>query len=416
VIAGVLLALTGPSLLGAEGLRLAWRTASTTDHFWVTRNAVYTLDRTKAGIRLTARDLRTGAPRWTLPLTGTLADVYARGESFLSSNFPPDATTGVRTNVLDRQGGLPRLAYPTAALPLVYLGSRVAVLIDRDPAVPPDPDADGRTRAMGLDWTHVVTAVDLDTGRPRWRMRLPAGVRWALPGVRTSGEGIAGLPAGQDWMVTSSAGGEVVVRDVDGAAVLSRRALGPLRQESYVAALADAVVVRRDDGDRATLDAYEPATLAPRWRFVPPVVDAEPVGCEPLLCLADTRSVWIVDPRDGRTIWRPTGPLLRPGPAGRVVVTGYGNKVVLFDTRRARALRAGPGWRVVDYGAHTRSVVVVRVQATGAADLGLLDVATGEARRLGRVSLWSPTAHCLPAGGHVACGDDTQLRVWRIDA
>jgi hypothetical protein len=416
VMAGVLVALTGPALLGAEVLRLAWRITATTDHFWVTENAVYTLDRAEARIRLTARDLRTGAPRWTLPLTGTLADVYARGESFLSSNFPPDATTGVRTNVLSRQGGLPRLAYPTAALPLVYLGSRVALLIDRDPAVPPDPDADGRTRAMGLDWTHVATTIDLDTGRPRWRMRLPAGVRWALPGVRTSGEGIVGLPPGQDWMVTSSTDGEVVVRDLDSAAVLSRRTFGALRQESYVAALADAVVVRLDDGDRASLDAYEPATLRPRWRFVPPVVDAEPVGCEPLLCLADTRSVWIVDPRDGRTIWRPTGPLLRPGPAGRVVVTGYGNQVVLFNTRRARTLGAEPGWRVVDYGAHTRSVVVVRVQTTGAGDLGLLDVGTGEARRLGRVNRWSPMAHCLHAGGRVACGDDALLRVWRIDA
>jgi hypothetical protein len=69
---------------------------------------------------------------------------------------------------------------------------------------------------------------------------------------------------------------------------------------------------------------------------------------------------------------------------------------------------------VVDAGAYTRQVVVVRVHALGStADLGLLDVATGTARRLGRVSRWSPSSRCLHAGDHIVCGDGTQLRVWR---
>jgi hypothetical protein len=414
VIISVLVALTGPALLRPDTLSQAWRAATFTGFFWAADGAAYTLQRGDGGVRLTARDLRSGAPRWTVPLRGTLAGVYARADSNLSSNFPPDATTGVRTNVVARQGGLPRLAFPSAALPMAYIGTRVALVVDRDPTVPPDPDADGRTRAMGLEWTYVAAAHDLRTGRVRWRMRLDPGVRWSLPGVRAGAEGLAGLPPGRDWFVTSSTGGDVQVRDLDTGNLIGRRQFGPLRQQSYVVALADAVLVRLDDADDAPLEAYEPATLAPRWRYLPPVIDAEPVGCEPLLCLADNRSVWVVDPRGGATRWRPTGPLLRPGPAGRLIVTGYGNQLLLFDTRQAERRRADTGWRVVDVAAYTGLVVVARVHAVGGtADLGLLDVATGAARRLGRVTRWAPTTRCLHAGRHIACGDGTQLRVWR---
>jgi hypothetical protein len=432
VIIGVLVALTGPALLRPDTLSQAWRAATTTGFFWAADGAAYTLDRAEGGVRLTVRDLRSGAPRWTVPLFGTLADVYARAGSFMSSNFPPDATTGVRTNVVDRQGGLPRLAFPSAALPMAYIGSRVALVFDRDPAVPPDPDADGRVRAMGLEWTYVATAHDLRTGRIRWRMRLDPGVRWSLPGVRAGAEGLAGLPPGRDWFVTSAPGGDVQVRDLDSANLVARRQFGPLRQQSYVVALVDSVLVRLDDtaplvgsgdkaplvgsadADRSTLDAYEPTTLARRWRYVPPATDVEPVDCEPLLCLADNRSVWVVDPRGGATLWRPTGPLLRPGPAGRLIVTGYGNLLILFDTRHQHRLRVDRGWRLVDVAAYSRHVVVVRALAAGStADLGLLDVVTGAARRLGRVTRWEPTTRCLHAGGHILCGDGAQVRVWR---
>jgi hypothetical protein len=213
VIIGVLVALTGPGLLRPDTLSQAWRTATTTGFFWAAGGTAYTLEREFGVVRLAARDLRSGATRWTVPLAGTLADVYARGESFMSSNFPPDATTGVRTNVVATQGGLPRLAFPSSALPMATVGSRVALVIDRDPTVPPDPRADGRTRAMGLEWTYNATALDLRTGRVRWRMRMDPGVRWALPGVRAGAEGIVGLPPGRDWFVTSSTGGDVQIRD-----------------------------------------------------------------------------------------------------------------------------------------------------------------------------------------------------------
>jgi hypothetical protein len=413
----VALLLTGPTALRPDALSPAWRTATSTAYYWLAGTGLYTLDRADGRIRLTAHDLETGDVRWSRALTGTLADVYARNESFMSSNFPPDATTGVRTNVVARQGGLPRLAFPTAALPMAYVGSRVALVIDRDPQRPPRPDADGPTRAMGLEWTYVATAYDLGTGEPRWRLRLAPGVRWALPGVRAGAEGVVGLPPGRDWMVTSSTGGDVRIRDIDTGRELSRHAFGALKQQAFVVALADEVLVRLDGGDGASLDAFDPPALTPRWRFVPPIADAEPVACEPLLCLADNRSVWIVDPADGRTVWRPIGPLMRPGPAGRLVVTGYGNQLVLYDTRDLRPIPVDPGWRVVDYSAYTRFVVVVRVHAVGGtADLGLLDVATGTVRRLGRVPRWSPTTRCLAAAGHIACADATQVRLWRVEA
>jgi hypothetical protein len=426
VLLAVALALTGPALLAPASLGPGWSTDVSTGYFWLTADVVLVVDRDSAGdvdiagarrparVRLTAFDLRSGAVRWSLPLTGALAGTYARDDNFLSSNFPPDATTGERTNVIAKGGGLPRLALPAAALPLAYIGQGFVVSIDRDPDVPPDPRANGRTRAMGLEWAHLVSAIDLATGAVRWTARLPAGVRWSLPGVRAGAEGLTGLPSGQDWMVTSSTAGEVRVWDLATGTVRAVRGLGPLKQQSYVTALADLVLVRLDDRDTSTLDAYDPATLTARWTYRPTVSDAEPVACAPLLCLATNRSVWIVDPRSGAVVSRPTGPQVRPGPPGRIVVTGYGNQLTLVDTWRGRPLPGPDDWRVVDVAGYTRMVVVVDAHAVGStAQLGLLDLATGEVRRLGRISRWTPANRCLAVAGHLACDDGATLRIWR---
>jgi outer membrane protein assembly factor BamB len=416
VLLVLLVTLTGPELFVPASPDLAWAADTTTDHFWLTADSVYTMDRSGGAVSVVAFDASTGRPRWTLRLAGVLAEVYARGASFLSSNFPPDATTGVRTNVVAVGGGLPRTAFPAAALPLAYISSRVMLVFERDLTVPTDPEADGRTRAMGLEWTHVVTAYDLATGRPVWSRLLTAGVRWALPGVRAGADGLVGLPPGADWMVVSSTSGDVEVWEVATGHVMARREFGPLKQQAYVAAVADAVIVRLDDSDTATLDGYDP-TLEPRWRLRPPLVNAEPVACAPLLCLVDSRSVWVVDPRGGATVWRPTGPLLRPATAGRLVVIGYGNQLMLLDTSRQRTLRTEPGWRAVDPTAYTRLMVVARVHSSGGgADLGVLDAATGDLRRLGQVDEWPPTVRCAVAGDHVACAGTGRLRVWRAGA
>lgn len=415
VVAGLLLTLTGPALVRPDYLPPTWRMAATTAEFWLTAGALYTID-IAGGIDLSARDPDTGLVRWSTPLSGPLAEVYRVGTSVLHSNFPPTSVDGLRTEVFNRIGGLARLSFPTAALPLVAIWDGhggtdgVAVSIDRDPTAAPVGPRTGQAAARGLQWTHTVTARDLRTGAVRWTRILPPGLGWSLPGVRVGATGIVGLAG--DLLTTSSIAGEVEQWDLGTGATRARRQFGRPGPEFYAAALADAVVVRA--GADAVLDVLDPATLTRRSSFVTPVPAAEPVGCAPSVCLVTESSVVIVEPRTGATITRADGPLLRPGSTDRVVLAGYGNRLAVVDSRDGHAVPVSPSWRLIDIGGYTRQVVVAQPQSGLGARIALLDVATGQIRPVGQASGWSAANACGWAGDHVACADGQTLRGWRI--
>jgi hypothetical protein len=164
----VIILLSGPGLLLPPSPARSFTLPTSIGFFWLTDGTLYTVDEgdDATTVVLTAREPDTGTPRWAVTLSGPIAEMYARGDSFLSSNFPPDATEGVRTNVVELRGGLPILAIPAAALPLVHFGTGVAVTIERDVAGPTQPAAQPRVRADGLEWGHLVTVRDL-AGRVR---------------------------------------------------------------------------------------------------------------------------------------------------------------------------------------------------------------------------------------------------------
>jgi hypothetical protein len=243
----------------------------------------------------------------------------------------------------------------------------------------------------------------------RWKRRLPAGTSWSLPGVRTGAQGIVGLPTDQPWLVTTSSTGMLERWDLRTGASTATRDVGPIGPEFFADAVADAVVVHRDS---AILDVLDPLTLDVRDSFTAPVSAAEPVACQPALCLVTEASVVIVDRRTGTTIRRGDGPALRPGSFGRVVLAGYGGRLTLADTTDGHALPVDDGWRVADGGGYTREVVVAQPQSALGVRIGVLDVATGDIRPIGQAAGWSSANTCLWAVGHVACADGATLRVW----
>ena len=188
------------------------------------------------------------------------------------SHFPPTPNLGVTTRSIDSRTGQSLKAYPTASAALAYVGSDVAVLIDRDPAAGPEPGPDDLSRDdTGLDRPHFITARDLRTGAVRWTKRLPAGYQWSLPGVRRGTEGIVGLPPGQDWMLVVSPTRSAQVWDLRTGAPIAQREFGSGNDLSYLTALADTVLVRVDT-------MHESSLAAVRRGHAPPAVAVPATG------------------------------------------------------------------------------------------------------------------------------------------
>ncbi len=407
LLAGLLvLVLTGPALASPTSLRSLWRLPVFVGFFWLTPDAVYTIDATggvgdpHARLWLTARATDTGDPRWTVELDGPLARGYAAGHSSMTSRFPPSSNLGITTRVFDTRDGRYVRAYPAPAAPLVHIGTDVAVLIDREPGAGPEPDPSGdAVGRIGLDRAHVVVARDLDTGAIRWTKRLAAGTAWAVPGVPTGAEGIVGLPPGNDWMLTVTRPGTALVWDLSTGALVAWREFGALSERSYVTALSDEVVVRLDTAEKSSLAGYDPATMVEKWRFTPPNLYAAPFVCGGLVCLQTDRSVLRVDPRTGVVVAPVDDQRLWPAqqPPHRLLVTSSGEELSLYDTPLGRRLSRDSNWRVVDPSIHGARLIVAQARGPGRAVLALLDPGTGVMRTLGRVSPFSPASQCLVA-------------------
>jgi hypothetical protein len=422
VVFGLLVALTGPRLLLPASLTLAWRVTSAAGFFWLGPDAVYTVDPLRAhpaGLRLVARDLRSGAVRWSAELTGPLTEIYASERGSLASRFPPTFSFGARTFLINTDTGRVTRAYPVPAMPVAYVADEVVVFVDWDPSVGPDPSPEEpHATAVGLEWTHRAVGRDLRTGAVRWIRALPAGMRWALPGVQSGAEGIVGLPAGQPWMVTRAAGGAVEVWDLRTGAVAARREYGRMGPESYVAALGGAVFVRlapESGAGGGSAEILDPWTLAARSIFAPPDLEAEPLACGPVLCMEVRRSVWVVDPASGAILWRTHGMPLRPAlePGGRLA-TAAGEPVTLFDARTGMATHALGQWRMVDTSAYRSTAMIALANGSGGAELAVLNLDAGTLRRLGSITPWSPGSRCLGGRDRVVCEHDGVVRVWRV--
>jgi hypothetical protein len=332
------------------------------------------------------------------------------GTAALETRFPPHLDDGVRTYVSRGDVEHPALTFPAVATPLVQVADHVAIVIDRDADVAAAPGYAPFDQAAGLAWTYRVTAIDLASGTVRWTRTIAPGVRWSLPGVRPGTAGIVGLPPGQHWMVTSSSAGVLAMWDLETGSVVLTRDVGLLGLESYVLALPAAVLVWRRGPAGPTIELLDPATLAPTARFVPTVPDAEPVACAPAICLYTNGGVVIVD-QSGAVTARLTGTGLRPGPAGRLIVTAFGTPMSIVDLN-GRATTATGDWHLVDATSYTRQAVLARAGSAGKVDLGLLDVASGTVWSLGVIASRLAGTRCQSAAALLVCTLGRQLTAW----
>jgi hypothetical protein len=187
----------------------------------------------------------------------------------------------------------------------------------------------------------------------------------------------------------------------------------PLTGKAFVTALPDTVVVSLPRPDGSTeLTGYDP-TLTPVWRLQPPLAEAEPVACQPDLCLVGHRATWFVNPHTGRVTAQVQGTEVRPGPAGQAVVAPYGQDTAVISTDTGLDRPVGGLWRLVDATAYEPLAVVAQIHPLGRADLGLLDPLRNTVTVLGRTDQWSDYYACLAVDTTLACDDGTRMSVWR---
>src|SRR5215813_13277872 len=102
VMAAVAAELTGPT--GPATLALVWQAPTTTPYLWLAGTSVYTADTSGAGVRLVARDVRTGRVAWSTELTGPLAQAYASASTVVATRFPPRLDDSTRTEAVSTIG------------------------------------------------------------------------------------------------------------------------------------------------------------------------------------------------------------------------------------------------------------------------------------------------------------------------
>ncbi len=117
-----------------------------------------------------------------------------------------------------------------------------------------------------------------------------------------------------------------------------------------------------------------PLKLRPS-RFRPPDLYAAPFVCGDLLRLQSDRSVWLLEPCTGAVVLRAEDPRVRPALLpSRLLVTGFGVQLTLYETPSGRCLCSGNPWRIIDPSVHGPRVVIARSTGTGRAVLALMDV------------------------------------------
>ena len=232
------------------------------------------------GTTLTAYDLPSGAVRWsvTMPMTAIYTAERA-GDVFLITRRDELRRRAATTAVAADTGEV-RWRRPGAVLTTGGAGIGLAVSEVRG--------------VSGRGWRieGAVVAVDLATGRPRWRADVPStAVVQVAPDPATA------------LIIHDS--GRFEVRDLGSGAARATRQLPPADYAEDNPRIADGVLVLRHyQRSGAVLTGYDLGTLAPRWERIDRAREARWVNCPAGLCARTPDDHWTLDPADGRLSWQ----------------------------------------------------------------------------------------------------------------
>ena len=315
------------------------------------------------GVSTTAIDARTGATRWTKPVTVTLFGSRRIGV-VLDRVFRPGTE-------YDQTSGDPG--------PLYFSATGV-----------PHTEAPVRTEIRG---------VYLASGETAWTVAPGGSVAVdAAPGtppavVITSSERLA-LVAGETGETLRAVG----LPARGGSGPSAGAVVGDLALVGYVG---PAVQV-----------AYDVRTLRRLWERGLAGLPGEATDCAGLVCAGVRNSVVVLDPATGGPAWPISGAVNLAARAGAVLETRSDTDapVRLADRLTGRTLVDLAGWDEALAGGPESALLLRRSDAAGGQTFAVVPPGAGALTRLGTVDV--DGAQCTADERNVVCRDGTGLRVW----
>lgn len=396
----------GLAVGGATRLAAPLATASTVDFhtgqvFQLAGDRLYAVDKPDLlPARLTGYGLPSGRALWTTPLPVPAKRLVLAQPAGVLLAAGPDATGSVAA--VDLATGRVRW---------------------RDPGRLVDLAPDGRRAVVLTVGSAAVAVVDLATGIRMWSWTadLPLDSATILSAVNPAGEWLVAVraPDGRT-RVLYPATMEVVVGMLPAPREDSPTNPGP----AVLAAAGGLLTLRYRSLDWGVVDAYDLATLRPRWHQIFASIAPYLDDCGTLVCVGGERDgLFALDPADGRVVWadgRRNGAIrLTAGPPGRLLafqaalVSELGSRqLAVLDAATGRSLvELGDGWWP-EPGALGEKLLLALPSRTGVSTFEVLDLETLARRPLGTLPI-APFA-CQAGDGYLVCpGADDLLHIWR---
>jgi outer membrane protein assembly factor BamB len=162
--------------------------------------------------------------------------------------------------------------------------------------------------------------------------------------------------------------------------------------------------------------AYAADSLARRWQRDVPEVLLDPPNCGGVLCAGPRAALDVIDPATGQAAWRAPADVDLDRQGGYLVEidSGTGAPIRLVDPATGAVRLRLDGWRAEISGGADQPIVLRRAEPAGRSAFGVVLADRDKLQLLGETD--GPISDCTADRSHVVCRGGAGLRIWAYRA